>query len=97
MYFTFAKLGWSLALSFLMYSMAMGWGGFVRRFLGASFWNPLARLTYSTYLFHPIIMFVVYYSHLQYPSFCPILVPHTRTTFQKVRISSKDFHKWLNS
>eukprot|EP00026_Physarum_polycephalum_P003243 Phypoly_transcript_03253.p1 GENE.Phypoly_transcript_03253~~Phypoly_transcript_03253.p1 ORF type:complete len:465 (+),score=55.81 Phypoly_transcript_03253:1046-2440(+) len=69
MYFTFSKLGWSLALSFLMYSMAMGWGGFVRRFLGASFWNPLARLTYSTYLFHPIIMFVVYYSHLQYFSY----------------------------
>jgi len=69
MYFTFAKLGWSLALSFIMYSMAMGWGGFVRRFLGAPFWSPLARLTYSTYLFHPIIMFVVYYSHLQYFSY----------------------------
>lgn len=69
MYFTFAKLGWSLALSFLMYSMAMGWGGFVRRFLGAQFWNPLARLTYSTYLFHPIIMFVVYYSHMQFFSY----------------------------
>lgn len=68
-YFTFSKLGWSLALSFLMYSMAMGWGGFIRRFLGAAMWNPLARLTYSTYLFHPIIMFVVYYSHLQYFSY----------------------------
>jgi peptidoglycan/LPS O-acetylase OafA/YrhL len=66
MYFTFAKLGWSVALSFLMYSMSMGWGGFVRRFLGAHFFSPLARLTYSTYLFHPIIMFVVYFSHLQY-------------------------------
>jgi len=66
MYFTFAKLGWSVALSFLMYSMAMGWGGFVRRFLGAQLFSPLARLTYSTYLFHPIIMFVIYFSHLQY-------------------------------
>lgn len=72
MYYTFSKLGWSLALSFLMYSMAQGWGGVARRFLGAPFWNPLARLTYSTYLLHPIIMFVVYFSHRQYFSYDPV-------------------------
>eukprot|EP01111_Echinosteliopsis_oligospora_P005698 TRINITY_DN1924_c0_g1_i1.p1 TRINITY_DN1924_c0_g1~~TRINITY_DN1924_c0_g1_i1.p1 ORF type:complete len:712 (-),score=179.33 TRINITY_DN1924_c0_g1_i1:14-2149(-) len=66
LYFTFSKLGWSIAISVLFYTFSLGYGGLVRRFLGANFWTPLARITYSTYLWHPIIMFLVYYSAEDY-------------------------------
>ena len=66
MYFTFSKLAWSLGVSFIMYTFCLGYGGYIRRFLGAQFWNVFARLTYATYLFHPIILLTVAYSAHQY-------------------------------
>jgi len=35
---------------------ALGYGDFVRTFLGASFWTPLARLTFGAYLIHPVFL-----------------------------------------
>jgi len=37
-------------------ALRVGYGDFVRRFLGASFWTPLARLTFGAYLIHPAIL-----------------------------------------
>jgi len=68
---TVGKLAWSSAISMLFYGMAQGHFSVLRRFLGAHFWTPLARLTYSTYLFHPIIMFIVWFSHKQSVAFDP--------------------------
>eukprot|EP01112_Ceratiomyxa_fruticulosa_P004021 TRINITY_DN1435_c0_g1_i1.p1 TRINITY_DN1435_c0_g1~~TRINITY_DN1435_c0_g1_i1.p1 ORF type:complete len:687 (-),score=135.01 TRINITY_DN1435_c0_g1_i1:122-2182(-) len=66
MYFTFSKFGWSLGVALLMYPFIKGYGGFVRRFLAAPFWDPLARLTYSAYLIHPMLMLSIYYSTGQF-------------------------------
>jgi hypothetical protein len=36
--------------------------GLIQRFLSARFWIPLSRLTYSTYLVHPIVLTFIFKS-----------------------------------
>ena len=57
----------------------------MRRFLGASFWTPLARLTFGAYLIHPV--FLSYYVATQTEQFrytfrnwCVSLIPAHRLT-----------------
>lgn len=42
-----------LGVRFLVMS---GHGVLIHRILGSSFWTPLARLTYSAYLYHPFVI-----------------------------------------
>jgi len=43
---------WILGFSFLILPLLLGYGLLVRKFLSASFWTPLARLSFSVYLIH---------------------------------------------
>lgn len=58
-YIVLSKLAWTVGLAILVYVFASGDGGLLARFLSARIWDPLARLTFSAYLVHPIIMFAV--------------------------------------
>ncbi|XP_071507526.1 O-acyltransferase like protein-like [Diadema antillarum] len=55
MYNTFSRFAWALAVAWVIFACHYGYGGMVNDFLSWSFWVPLGRLTYSTYLLHPVI------------------------------------------
>ncbi|XP_030841026.1 nose resistant to fluoxetine protein 6 [Strongylocentrotus purpuratus] len=62
MYLTFSRFTWALALSWVIFACHYGYGGVVNDILSWNFWVPLSRLTYSTYLIHPIIQSLYGYS-----------------------------------
>jgi hypothetical protein len=51
-YSALSKIGWGLALSWLTIACYYGYGGPINAFMSWSFWVPLGKLTYSTYLIH---------------------------------------------
>ena len=62
MYFMFSRLTWGLALAQLAFCCHYGYGGVINRFLSLPFWVPLSRLTFTAYLVHPAVIFVLYSS-----------------------------------
>jgi hypothetical protein len=59
---TFANVGWSVAITFIIFVGLFGYGGLVTNLLAADIFCPLSRLVYGAYLVHPILMYVLYYS-----------------------------------
>ncbi len=55
-YNIFKRLGWSLALCWVIFACAKGYGGPVNDFLAWSVFAPLSRLTYCSYLFHMSVL-----------------------------------------
>jgi peptidoglycan/LPS O-acetylase OafA/YrhL len=55
-YLGLSRTAWAVSLAFFAVPFALGYGDFVRSFLGASFWTPLARLTFGAYLIHPVFL-----------------------------------------
>ena len=45
-------MGWSLVLSWVTFSCVKGYGGIINDFLSWSFWLPIAKISFMTYLFH---------------------------------------------
>lgn len=64
-YGTFSRFVWGLALAWVIYACNKGYGSLVNKFLSASYWIPLSRLTYSAYLLHPIVL-AVYFGSFQH-------------------------------
>ena len=62
MYFMFSRLTWGLALAQLAFCCHYGYGGVINHFLSLPFWVPLSRLTFTAYLIHPAVIFVLYSS-----------------------------------
>lgn len=60
---------WSLGLAILMFLFALGYGGFLRSIFAAKFWDPLAKLTYGTYLIHLIIITVYFGSQTSFVAY----------------------------
>jgi len=65
LYITFAKVAFVLGIMFVMYSMHRKHGYILRKVLSSYMWVFLARLTYTAYLLHPMIIFVQYFSTTQ--------------------------------
>lgn len=61
-YIGFSRLSWSVALAWVVYACATGYGGPVNNILSWKIWAPLGRLTYCAYLVHPIVMMLYIYS-----------------------------------
>ncbi|XP_041474396.1 nose resistant to fluoxetine protein 6-like [Lytechinus variegatus] len=59
---TFSRFAWALAVSWVIFACHYGYGGVVDDILSWNFWVPLSRLTYSTYLIHPVIQSLYGYS-----------------------------------
>ncbi|XP_074618174.1 nose resistant to fluoxetine protein 6-like isoform X2 [Acropora palmata] len=55
-YGTFSRFAWGLALAWVIYACNKGYGSLVNKFLSASYWIPLSRLTYSAYLLHLLVL-----------------------------------------
>lgn len=47
---------WALAVGFMIFSCAMGKGGFINDILSWTVWIPLSRLSFSAYLIHTFVL-----------------------------------------
>jgi len=61
-YATFVRVGFVWGVGWFMYACYKQHGGVLRAVLSVYMWVPLARLTYTAYLTHPVIMFVINFS-----------------------------------
>ncbi|XP_022094565.1 nose resistant to fluoxetine protein 6-like [Acanthaster planci] len=59
-YGSISRFVWALALAWLVFACKYGYGGWINSFLSWSVWVPLARVTFSAYMFHPIVIEVFY-------------------------------------
>ncbi|XP_071495950.1 nose resistant to fluoxetine protein 6-like [Diadema antillarum] len=55
-YVSLSTFAWAVTLSWVVFACHYGYGGVIDSFLSWSFWVPLSRLTYSVYLFHPVVI-----------------------------------------
>ncbi|XP_060603088.1 nose resistant to fluoxetine protein 6-like [Ruditapes philippinarum] len=53
---------WGLGVGWVVYACATGYGGIINSFLSWKLFIPLSRLTYISYLIHPVIMEIYYMS-----------------------------------
>ncbi|XP_060083819.1 nose resistant to fluoxetine protein 6-like [Ylistrum balloti] len=56
LYISCSRLSWALAIAWIIYACATGYGGPVNNILSWKLWAPLGRLTYCAYLVHPVII-----------------------------------------
>ena len=59
-YIMFSRFTWGVGLALLVFTCHNGYVSAINAFLSMSFWVPLARLTYATYLVHPIILSLLF-------------------------------------
>lgn len=67
-----SRVGWSIALSYIIFACAHNAGGSVNWFLSHPLWQPLSRLCYAIYLMHvPVVVAMAatmktpfYFTHL---------------------------------
>lgn len=72
-YHTFTRIGWPLALCWVIFACIQGYGGLANSFLSSPLWQPLSRLSYSIFIWHLFIVEVnarnvrtnVYFSNYQ--------------------------------
>ncbi|XP_043644252.1 nose resistant to fluoxetine protein 6 [Drosophila teissieri] len=55
-YYTFTRLGWALALCWVIFACVQGYGGLANSFLSSPLWQPLSRLSYSVFIWHMFFM-----------------------------------------
>ncbi|ALC49557.1 CG10182, partial [Drosophila busckii] len=51
-YLTFTRIGWPLALGWVVFACNYGYGGMANSFLSSPLWQPLSKLSYSVYVWH---------------------------------------------
>lgn len=57
---SFHRVGWALALSWIIFACINDYGGPVNWFLSLPLWQPFSRLSYSLYIVHlPIQLYMV--------------------------------------
>ena len=61
-YQMFSHVSWALGLAIIIFSCHNGYGWIVNDFLSMKIWTPLSRLSLITYLVHPIVLFVIFYT-----------------------------------
>ena len=60
LYYMFSRTIYSIGIALMIYACHNGYGGIINSFLSWSFWVPLSRLTFMTYLCHPIVLTLMY-------------------------------------
>uniref|UniRef100_A0A915AML5 Nose resistant-to-fluoxetine protein N-terminal domain-containing protein n=1 Tax=Parascaris univalens TaxID=6257 RepID=A0A915AML5_PARUN len=58
-YYNWSRIGWSLALAWVVIACEKNWAGPVKNFMELGFWMPFGRLTYCAYLIHFLIVDVL--------------------------------------
>ncbi|KAH8337675.1 hypothetical protein KR074_006563, partial [Drosophila pseudoananassae] len=55
LYYTLTRLGWPLAVGWVVFACIQGYGSLANSFLSSPLWQPLSRLSYSVYIWHMFI------------------------------------------
>ncbi|EDV53996.1 nose resistant to fluoxetine protein 6 [Drosophila erecta] len=51
-YYTLTRIGWCLALCWVIFACQNGYGGLANSFLSSPLWQPFSRLSYSVFIWH---------------------------------------------
>ena len=62
LYQSTSKIIWALALGYIIYACVTANGGIFEKIFSLSFWTPLSRLSFSTYLIHILIVYLYIYN-----------------------------------
>lgn len=65
---------WSLSLAWIIFACVQGYGGVINKILCLSIWQPLGKLSYSTYLLHYPIQMIFTSSQRQPQYFSDLFV-----------------------
>ncbi|KAL4219668.1 hypothetical protein ACF0H5_022240 [Mactra antiquata] len=57
-----SRTAWGIAVAWVVFACAVGYGGPINTLLSWKGIIPLSRLTYCAYLVHPLVIYVYYYS-----------------------------------
>ena len=61
-YFSITRITFSLSIAWIIFACHYGYGGIINRFLSAPAFIPLTRISYVSYLIHPIIINAYFYT-----------------------------------
>lgn len=59
----FGRIIYGLIMAYVIIACISGHGGIISRVLNADIFLPFSRISYSSYLLHPLIYLLVIYSH----------------------------------
>lgn len=54
-FYTLTRIGWPLAICWVVFACVYGYGGLANSFLSSPVWQPLSRISYSAYIWHIFI------------------------------------------
>lgn len=54
-YTALTRIAWPLALVWIVFACKYGYGGLANSFLSSPLWQPLSKLSYCVYIWHPFI------------------------------------------
>ncbi|XP_017001505.2 nose resistant to fluoxetine protein 6 [Drosophila takahashii] len=54
-YYTLTRVGWPMAIGWVVFACMQGYGGLANSFLSSPLWQPLSKLSYSVYIWHSFI------------------------------------------
>ncbi|XP_033166122.1 nose resistant to fluoxetine protein 6 [Drosophila mauritiana] len=55
LYYTLTRVGWPLAMCWVVFVCIQGYGGLANSFLSTPLWQPLSRLSYSVFIWHMFV------------------------------------------
>ncbi|XP_017046377.1 nose resistant to fluoxetine protein 6 [Drosophila ficusphila] len=55
LYYTLTRVGWPLALCWVVFACMQGYGSLANSFLSSPLWQPLSRLSYSVFIWHMFV------------------------------------------
>ncbi|KAJ1347281.1 hypothetical protein KIN20_002306 [Parelaphostrongylus tenuis] len=59
-YNNFSRIGWALAVSWVIVANHLGWGGIIATFMDHPLWQPLGKLSYCAYIAHFYVIAYVF-------------------------------------
>ncbi len=63
-YQSLVRTFWSICIGWLLFLCSTNQGGIVNKILSSGIWSPLAKLNYSCYLVHSMILLTILYSEI---------------------------------
>ena len=61
-YLMFGRLAWAVAVAIIIFACHNGYGWIVNDILSLKIWIPLSRLTFTTYLVHGVVLYILLFT-----------------------------------
>uniref|UniRef100_A0A6P4FNW1 Nose resistant to fluoxetine protein 6-like n=1 Tax=Drosophila rhopaloa TaxID=1041015 RepID=A0A6P4FNW1_DRORH len=55
LYYTLTRVGWPMAIGWVVFACMQGYGSLANSFLSSPLWQPISKLSYSAYIWHSFI------------------------------------------